>query len=240
MKNHIFTILSVSCLAAAIVVAAPAEEKPNWPKGIDPATLLENTDPEPDLTAPGFERLFNGQDLEGWRVRGGAMKFEVRDGAVVGTCVPGQRNGFLCTEKNFRDFIFTARFKWEVKGNSGIMFRAGIREGKRGELVFGYQSEMDDKERAWTGGIFGEGMGGWKYPLSKPEGHARARAAIRDHATWNRVTIMAQGSVIKTWINGVPCAHLDNEERSEGFFGLQVHSGGKGTILWQDIRLKDL
>lgn len=240
MRYHTLHIILASTLIAAVATAAPAKAKPGWPKGIDPGSLLENSDPEPDLSDPGFVDLFNGKDLSGWSVKGGAMQFAVRNGAVVGTCVPGQPNGFLCTDRVFRDFVFTTEFKWEVKGNSGIMFRSGLRPEQRGERVFGYQSEMDVAERGWTGGIYGEAMGGWKYPLSKPEGHAQARAAIQDHADWNRMTIMAEGNVIKTWINGVPCAHLVNDERNEGVFGLQVHGGKQGTILWRNIRIREL
>ena len=211
-------------------------------KGIDPTSLPLNTDIEPDLSQAGFIELFNGKDLSGWTMRGGQMIFEAKDGAIIGTTVKGQPNSFLCTDANYSDFIFTSEFKWEVLGNSGIMFRAGTKppDEKGFERVFGYQSEMDNKDRRYTGGIYGEAMGGWKYPLSKPKEHAAARAAIVDHMAWNRVTIYAKGNEIKTWINGVPCSNLVNDERSEGFFGLQVHSGAQGTIHWRNIKLKDL
>ena len=229
MKNYIILLLTFAGLLAAVAQAKPK-----------PEDLLLNTDPEPDLAQAGFVDLFDGNTLDGWTVRGGAMEFEVKEGSIVGTCVKGQPNGFLCTDKNYGDFIFTADFKWEVLGNSGIMFRAGARTEKGKERVFGYQSEMDNKERAYTGGIYGEAMGGWKYPLSKPVGHTAARAAIKNHKEWNRVTIHAQGNVLKTWVNGVPCSHLINDERAEGFFGLQVHSGPQGTIHWKNIRIMEL
>ncbi len=235
------TLSMMLSLAAGVALAAPPANS-EWPKGIDPATLLPNTDPEPDLGHAGFVDLFNGEDLSGWSVQGGAMAFEAKDGVVVGTCVKGEANGFLCTDKTYSDFVFTAEFRWEVLGNSGVMFRAGMRDQGNTEAkrVFGYQSEMDQNERRWTGGIYGEAMGGWKYPLSKPEGHAAARAAIEDHSAWNRMTILADGPVMKTWINGVPCSHLINEERSEGIIGLQVHGGPKGTVNWRNIRIKEL
>jgi hypothetical protein len=46
--------------------------------------------------------------------------------------------------------------------------------------------------------------------------------------------------VVKTWINGVPCSNLVNDERTEGFFGLQVHAGKKGVIHWRNIKVKEL
>ena len=50
--------------------------------------MLLNTDSEPDLSE-GFTSLFNGTDLSGWQSKGGSCTFEVKDGVIVGTCVPG-------------------------------------------------------------------------------------------------------------------------------------------------------
>jgi len=55
------------------------------------------------------------------------------------------------------------------------------------------------------------------------------------------LTISAQGNVVKTWINGVPVAHwVDNGQYPEGFFGLQIHKGNKGQVVWKNIRVKEL
>jgi hypothetical protein len=97
----------------------------------DPKEMLLNTDPEPDVHE-GFTPLFNGKDLNGWTSKGGTCTFEVVDGMLVGTCVPGSPSTYLSTEKNdFQDFIFTCDMKWEVDGNSGVMFRA---QSKRNRL----------------------------------------------------------------------------------------------------------
>ncbi len=179
------------------------------------------------------------------------MPFKVVDGEIVGTCDPDIRlNSFLCTNKNYTDFIFTAEYKWDVLSNSGVMFRADSRPLEDGERmvvkdrsllqVYGYQCEVETSGRQWTGGVYGEAMGGWKYPLAKEKEHETARAAVTNHQAWNRVTIYAKGDQIMTWINGIPCANLTNSERSIGFFGLQVHQGQKGQIRWRNIRLKDL
>ncbi|MDA7882481.1 DUF1080 domain-containing protein [Akkermansiaceae bacterium] len=237
-------MMTKQLLVAALLATTPIlfAQKNNWPKGIDPSTLLENKDAEPDLKTDGFTSLFNGDDLSGWTIKGGKMKFEARDGSIVGTCVPGQPNSFLCTDKSYADFVFTTEFKWEVPGNSGVMFRASTEKPntKGFARVFGYQSEMDNSDRRWTGGIYGEAMGGWKYPFSKPKVHDAALAAVKNLKEWNRMTISAKGNVIKTWINGVPCSHLVNDERSEGFIGLQVHGGKEGRIHWRNISIQDL
>ncbi len=236
MHRTFSLLLLGSCLLLPFSTLS-STEAPSWPKGIDPATLDLNTTQEPNLDSEDFVSLFNGHDLNGWTVRGSQMKFEVIDGEIVGTCTPELKpNSFLCTDKIFSNFIFTAEFKWDIEGNSGIMFRADTKENDR---VFGYQSEMDPSKRGWTGGIYGEAMDGWLYPLSKPE-HDAARAALQSPNEWSRMTISAQGSTIKTWINGIPCASLIDSSRIEGFFGLQVHQGDQGTIRWRNIKVKEL
>ncbi len=203
--------------------------------------MLLNTDPEPELVE-GFTSMFNGKDLSGWTPRGGTCRFEVKDGAVVGTCVPESNSTYLCTEKNdYRDFIFTCDMKWEVNGNSGVMFRAQQKGAGDSVTVFGPQAEMEGitGDRYWNGGIYGQSCGGYFYPLWLTE-HKAARAAL-DRTGWNRLTIKAQGNVVKTWVNGVPAAHwVDDGTYATGFFGLQIHKGKAGTVLWKNVRIQEL
>ena len=207
-----------------------------------PEEMLLNTDDEPDLSE-GFVSLFNGKDLTGWTPKGGTCKFEVRDGLLVGKCVPGSNSTYLSTKAaDFTDFVFTCDMKWEVDCNSGVMFRAQVRPGKKGgETVFGPQAEMEgfSQDRGWSGGVYGQSCGGYFYPLWLKE-HRKARAALKK-GEWNRLTISAQGNVVKTWINGVPAAHwVDDGTYPRGFFGLQIHRGAKGTVLWKNLRVKKL
>jgi hypothetical protein len=53
----------------------------------------------------GWVDLFNGKDLTGWKQLNGQAKYEVKDGAIVGTSVMGTPNSFLTTEKDYGDFI---------------------------------------------------------------------------------------------------------------------------------------
>ena len=235
-----------SCLATAGELDPQQHEwhahykkQQNAPK---PKDMLLNTDPEPDLSA-GFTPLFNGKDLTGWTPKGGTCLFESRDGVLVGKCVPKSNSTYLSTEKaDFANFIFTCDMKWEVDCNSGVMFRAKTKPGKnKTETVFGPQAEMEgfSKDRHWSGGVYGQSCGGFFYPLWLKE-HKTARAAAKK-GEWNRLTISATGNVVKTWVNGVPAAHwVDDGTYSKGFFGLQIHKGAKGTVLWKNISIKEL
>ena len=253
-------IILITLLATGIVHAGKVAQQQeqfikkyakqtNTPK---PEDMLINTDAEPNLTK-GFKSLFNGKDLNGWTPLGGHSKFEAKDGVIVGTCVKGSSSTYLCTDKtSYGDFIFTCEMKWLEAGNSGVMFRSQVKTGMKKDkktkqekevtTVFGPQAEMEgpggDRERGWSGGIYGQSCGGWFYPLWL-EAHGEARHAY-DEKGWNRLTIKAKGNVVKIWVNGVPTAHWVNDEYLKGLFGLQIHSGTDTIVHWRDLKLKQL
>ena len=249
MKLYLSLLVSLFCLgnhgAAGELDPGPTQQKwfehyrkqKNVPK---PEDMLLNTQPEPPLTQ-GFTDLFNGKDLTGWQAIGGTSTFEAKDGAIRGVCVPGSPSTYLyTTEDDFADFIFTCELRWEVEGNTGVMFRAGRTPGKSGPTALGPQMEMEppSQDRDWSGGIYGQGCGGWYYPLWLKE-HAQARTALKSEG-WNRVTIEARGPEVRTWLNGVPIAYWKTDQFLEGAFGLQIHAGQKGAVLWRNLKVKKL
>ena len=209
-------LLTVALVGAAEVTESQKKWIPVYKKQKnipDPADMLINTDREPDLKQ-GFVRLYNGKDIDNWIPRGGHCKFEAQGQAIVGTCVPGSPSTYLSTKKDdYTDFVFSAELKWEVDGNTGIMFRADSKtekdkKNRTKETVFGPQAEMEAyaKERYWSGGIYGQSAGGWIYPVWL-DAHEKTRQAMKPQGKWNRITIHARGDTIKTWLNGVPAAH---------------------------------
>jgi len=206
---------------------------------IPPAETLFNTLPEPNLAAPGFQDLYNGTDLSGWQVLGGKCLFEAHEGHIKGCCVPGEASTYLCTEKeNYQDFIFTVEIKWEVSGNSGIQFRSQQTKSKSKTGVRGFQCEAEpDQSRGWSGALYHTEKR-WVYPLWL-NGHTKTRTAQKPNA-WNRFTIQAKGNQILTWVNGVPASHYLTDTVEPGFFGLQIHKGTAGTVLFRNIQVKEL
>ncbi len=245
----ILTLILCRCALGPVTAGEVDPKQREWYKRYrkqenvpQPDEMLLNTDAEPDLS-DGFTALFNGKDLTGWTPKGGTSRFEVRDGLLIGTCVRDSNSTYLCTDQaDFTNFVFTCEMKWEVDCNSGVMFRAQTKPGKDDTVtVFGPQAEMEgfSKDRHWSGGIYGQSCGGYFYPLWLKE-HEQARAAAKE-GEWNRVTISAAGNVVKTWINGVPVAHwIDDGSYPQGFFGLQIHKAVKGTVLWKNLRVKQL
>lgn len=186
-----------------------------------------------------WQSLFDGKDLKGWKQLGGQAKYSVQNGELIGTTVLETPNSFLTTEKLYGDFILEVEFKLDKEFNSGIQFRSQSRADYQNGRVFGYQMEIDPSDRRWSGGIYEEGRRGWQYPLDL---NAAAQNAFKKDG-WNKYRIECRGPEIRTWVNGIPAAHLIDTALPKGFIALQVHSIGKKTddagknIRWRNIRL---
>ncbi len=187
----------------------------------------------------GWQRLFNGKDLKGWKQLNGKAKYEVKNGAIVGTTVLGEPNSFLVTEKDYGDFVLELEYQVDSRMNSGIQFRSLSLPEYRNGRVHGYQYEIDPSPRGWTGGIYDEGRRDWLYPLDL---NPAAKIAFKQ-GQWNKVRLECIGNSIRTWINGVPAAHLIDDLTPKGFIALQVHSISKKEeegrqISWRNIRIQ--
>ena len=193
----------------------------------------------------GFTSLFNGQDLSGWVKRGGSAEYHVADGSIVGKCVPDTPgNTFLCSEKEFGNFILRLQYRFLEPGNSGVQFRSAARpEGDR-ERVYGYQYEMTPGGES-TGRIYDEGRRGHKFGVIwldayTPQDRLDAAQASVKEGEWNDVEIQCVGPSIKTWLNGKLVVDIFDSFSMTGFFGLQIHAGKSGSVAWRNIRVKDL
>ncbi len=186
-----------------------------------------------------FQNLFDGKDLKGWHEQNGTAKYEVKDGMITGTSVPGSPNSFLVTDQSYGDFILTLEFKVDSTQNSGIQIRSESSADYNNYRVHGYQVEIDPSPRAWSGGIYDEARRGWLYPLTY---NHPAQLAFKQNQ-WNKFYIECIGNNIRTWINGVPAAFLIDTMTHRGFIGLQVHAVGSNSkvgshVYWKNIRIQ--
>lgn len=182
----------------------------------------------------GWEILFNGKDLSGWKDLNGKHKWEAKDSMIVGTFVKGQPNGFLCTEKDYSDFIFECEVSIDtLMNNSGVQFRSlatpdyqeqrvKFPEGR----VHGYQMEVDPKPQKWSGSIYEEG-GNRQWLYITAELNPASQNAFNKYQ-WNKYRIECNGSSMRTWINGIPTSNLEDAKFPKGFFGLQLHANQAG------------
>ncbi|PHS17656.1 MAG: hypothetical protein COA78_02720 [Blastopirellula sp.] len=203
----------------------------------------------------GFKPLFNGKNLDNWVQHGGVAKYTIEGDEIVGTSVPKTSNSFLCTDREYGDFILLVEFKIDNKLNSGIQIRSKVFEketeidlgnGKKRKVsadrVHGYQVEIDPTKRAWSGGIYDESRRGW---LNDLKDNPKAQKAFKNDE-WNKYRIECKGDSIKTWVNGVPAADLKDGLTAKGIIALQVHGVGNDAtkigkqVRWRNVMIKEL
>lgn len=198
--------------------------------------------------------LFNGTNLDGWEQHSGKAEYRVEDGCVVGKTVAGTGNSFMCTKKEYANFILEFEFKVPEGMNSGVQFRsqyydkdteveiAGKKKKFPADRVHGYQFEIDPSARAYTAGVYDEARRGWLFDLKNNEA---ARKAFKSNE-WNKGRIECRGDSIKTFLNGVPAADFKDSLTPKGIIALQVHGIGNKAeaagkeIRWRNIRIQEL
>jgi hypothetical protein len=211
------------------------------------------------VTAPAAQwlNLFDGKKLDGWSIHSGTATYAVEKGGVIlGTAVLGSPNTFLCTNKEYGDFIFEFEVKVDSELNSGVQIRSQIagpntvlkaeRKGRMEDVklppdrVYGYQVEIAPEGNA--GNIYDEARRA--VFLDDFKGKPAAQKAFKD-GEWNKYRIEARGDSIKTWVNGVPCADIKDSATAKGIIGLQVHQVSKEKfkpyqVRWRKLRIQEL
>ncbi len=200
----------------------------------------------------GWAPLFDGKSLEGWVQRGGKAEYRIENGVVIGRCVPNTPNSFLCSKRDYTNFVLELEFKVDPGLNSGVQIRSQYLEqptsfewkGRQIKVparrVHGLQVEIDPSARAWTAGIQEEGARAWLNDLKNNE---PARQAFKKN-DWNQLRIDCRDDAIKTWLNNVPAADLHDHRVPAGFIALQVHGVGARTnvleVQFRNLRIKEL
>lgn len=203
--------------------------------------------------------LFDGESLQGWTIHSGTAKYRVEDGCIVGQAVPNSPNSFLCTDKEYSDFILEFDVLLEdAELNSGVQFRSQIAASQlsfvfrnaEGEYytntippdrVYGYQVEIAAKKAGGAGGVYDEArramMPWW------PEKGSEESKIFKD-GKWNAYRVECKGDTIKTIVNGMVISEFNDALSLKGIIGLQVHDVGKDPtpyqVRWKNIRLQEL
>jgi hypothetical protein len=73
-----------------------------------------------------WQSLFNGKDLTGWK-NYGSEEWVVEDGIIVGKSGPKKSEGYLATEKIWKDFRVRGQFKMLGDGNYGLFYHSSIK-----------------------------------------------------------------------------------------------------------------
>lgn len=184
------------------------------------------------LPGEDWVQLFNGKDLTGW-VEVGKEKWEVQEGVINGRAI-SKEYGYLKTAKSYKDFQLSLKFKCVGDGNSGVFFHVDFKPGTP-DVSQGLQFEIDCTLGQHTGGVYGDGRAWIVWPA--PENEIVVR---RDD--WNEYLVKVEGNRYISRLNGVPMVDFtDPKPKSfDGPIALQLHSGGRGNMLFKEIYIRDL
>lgn len=215
----------------------------------------------------GEERsLFNGRDLSGWE--GNSKYWSVKEGALTVKGDPNSTNTNACNlvwkDGTVGDFDLSLKFRTSGGTNTGIHYRSYITgRNSDGATVNGYQLDLDFGQKQRFGGAYESGV---RNDLAK----TGERVSVRDHSDlkkatlepqanvfteglaevsalktnqWYDLRILAEGNLIKHFINGKQVCEFVDEGRgrmTEGVIALewQVRNGATGQF--KDIHVKRL
>lgn len=176
------------------------------------------------------QSLFNGKDLEGWKVYG-TEKWYVEDGTLICESGPDKEYGYLATNQSFKNFELTLQFKQEADGNSGVFFHSSI----EGTKITGWQAEVAPKGKH-TGGIYESYGRGWLIqPTADKEQYLK-------EGEWNTMKVIVKGNSVTTILNGHEMIQLTDDKigAANGQIALQIHSGGGIKVRWKNISITTL
>ncbi len=174
--------------------------------------------------------IYNGENTDGWEIRDGLAQAWVEDGLMVSQQTDSLNFSYLVYKKDLSDFILECDVKLIGTLNSGILIRGITNPELKDGRTHGFQMEIDQTERRWTGGIYEELGRKWLTPIKgMGVGEEEALNAYKV-SDWNHYRIEAIADTFKIWVNGIPTTHLIDRKTDQGIIGFQVHKLGPGAV----------
>lgn len=183
----------------------------------------------------GWQLLWNGRDLSGWKSNSPNGDMNKGWKAVDGELVIMARSGAgdIITEKRYHDFELSVDFKITEGANSGIKYFIG----ENGSIGCEFQILDDENHPDAKMGFNGNRRLGSLYDLIPADGWALV--AKRD---WNTARIVVHGNHVEHWLNGVKILEYDKNNdmwdtivSHSKFAKVENFAGGDGGhILLQD------
>ncbi len=200
--------------------------------------------------AQGFQLIFNGRNLDGWR---GYKKtaeqtkgWTVKQGSLV---LPAQtRAGDLITTEQYGNFDL--RFEWRVarRTNSGVIYR--VREGEGATYMTGPEYQILDDASTRPGPKHSAGA---LYDMVAPEKGKQ----VRPHGQFNTGRIVISRGRLQHWLNGakvVDCPYVGAawtemiaRSKFKKWPGFGTHPTGHiafqdhgGEVWYRSIRIREL
>jgi len=232
------------CLLALVTTPALADRQEGAPNTL---TARERTE--------GWQLLFNGRDLSGWRSFDGtapSSSWEVRDGTLMLTANNGSMSGAdLVTTGSYGAFELALDWKVERGGNSGVLYLARKAPQVRHIYETGLEMQILD-DAGHSDGKIPSHRAGALYDITVPP-----PGAARPAGEWNHARLRVEGGRVRQWLNGTLTADVSFGDAawrkrvaaskfakmplfgtfSSGVIGLQDHGD---PVAFRNIKLRKL
>ncbi len=146
----------------------------------------------------GWQLLFNGENLDGWKTFQGKeiTGWHIVDGVLSNSGVGSDHGGDIVTKARYQNFELKVDWKVAPQSNSGIFYHVNE---KVGTAIYESGPEyqlIDDK--GWPEKLHDDQYSGSNYGMNPP-----MKQASKDAGEWNETRIVVDGTHVQHFLNGV-------------------------------------
>jgi cytochrome c5 len=195
----------------------------------------------------GFQRLFNGKDLTGWRFVIGANcrrrpdgcggdnpagTFKVENGTILNT---GSPHGYMYTSNKYWNFTLRLEYRMDpyagMESDDDLFTNTGYFLFVNEHGVWPETLEIQGKNDFEMSLALGAAESTFKF-----DDAARVRAR-KPAGQWNAIQIVSKDGQVWTYLNGTQITHVTKHPFTKpGYIALQVESG---PVRWRNIRIRE-
>jgi len=187
MKKTKLASLFISCLLLTGVFTGCSEKEQN--------TLT------PQEISEGWELLFDGKTLNGWRDYNGTSLTEpwhVVNGCIQAKGEGSDGSGYIVSDKEFENFELYWEWKLSKGGNSGMLYHVVERPQYKVPYVTDPEYQLIDDVN------FPEPLEDWQkmgvdYAMYLPD---QAKMNVNPYGEWNNSKIVFDNGHVEYWLNG--------------------------------------
>ena len=195
----------------------------------------------PDEVAAGWQLLFDGRSLAGWRgyrSKNVPQSWQVENGSLLARRKPGASSGDIITNDQFGDFELLVDWKMTKGNNSGIIYRAT----EEHEQVWQSGPEFQVLDNSGhLDGLNPLASSGACYAVFSP-----AKDMARPVGEWNTARIVARDKHVEHWLNDVKVVEYDIDSdvwkahvKTSKFFPTAYGQGNWGRAKRGHVALQD-
>lgn len=149
--------------------------------------------------AEGWALLFNGQNLDGWRIYKGkpSNTWGVQDGLLHctgSTTDKSDMRGDLLSNNQYDNFELVTEWKIAPQGNSGLLYL--VTEEFDAPYMSGPEYQMIDDEN------FPEKLEDWQKSGANYAMNPPSKLAAKPVGEWNTTRIVVNNGKVEHWLNG--------------------------------------